>query len=187
MNASFAPLTAESAPPAARPLVAASQKRFGFVPSPIAKAARSPALLAHLLAGFGAFDRSSLSADEREVVALTVATRNGCEYCVAMHSATLWRDPERRALATALRTGAPLPDARLDALRAYAAAVHEGHGDASDEARARFAAAGYTEENALDVVLGVGVYELSTVTNILTGAELDPAFEDFRWARGDAR
>ncbi len=179
----FDPLTTETAPAGSRSLTSASEKRFGFLPSPVAKAARSPALLQHLLAGFAAFDRSTLTAEEREVVAFTIAYRNACEYCMAMHSALLARDPEKRAFVTALRDGTPLPDARHEALRRFARAVHETHGRVSGADLEAFAAAGYGEEQALEVVLGVGVYELSTTLNVLTGAEVDAPFVDFRWER----
>ena len=49
--------TIETAPPDARPLLAGSAKRFGFVPSPVAKAASSPTALQHLFAGFATFER----------------------------------------------------------------------------------------------------------------------------------
>jgi AhpD family alkylhydroperoxidase len=183
MTERFAPLDTESAPARAKDLVRASEKRFGFLPSPIAKAARSPALLAHLLAGFAAFDRSSLTPDEREVVAFTVAYRNGCEVCIALHTSLLAKDPGHASFVAALREGRPLDDMRLEALRRFVVAVHEDHGRVSDAAWDAFARAGYGEEQALDVVLGVGVYELSTATNILSGAEVDAAFAPYAWTR----
>lgn len=183
MNERFAPLDTDSAPDRAKDLVRASTKRFGFLPSPIAKAARSPALLAHLLAGFAAFDRSSLTRDEREVVAFTVAYRNGCEVCMALHTSLLAKEPAHAGFVAALREGTPLDDPKLEALRRFVVAVHASHGRVSDEAWSAFVAAGYGEEQALDVVLGVGVYELSTATNILSNAEVDAAFAPFAWTR----
>ena len=43
MSLAFDRLTPETAPEAARPLLAGSARRFGFLPSPVARAARSPA------------------------------------------------------------------------------------------------------------------------------------------------
>ena len=54
----FPALTAETAPEGSRGMIAASAKQLGFVASPVAKAAASPALLKHLLGGFPAFDVS---------------------------------------------------------------------------------------------------------------------------------
>src|SRR5687767_12701471 len=93
MTERFVSLSVDQAPAGSRRFLEASAHPFAFVPSPVAKPARSPALLGHLLAGFAAFERSSLSPAEREVVAMTVARANECGYCIALHSATLARDP----------------------------------------------------------------------------------------------
>ena len=172
----FPPLSPETAPSAARPLLAGTQSKFGFVPSPVAKVAASPAALKHLLAGFAAFDHSSLSPIEREVLAMTVAFENGCSYCMALHSAQLADSP----LLAPLRAGTPLPDAKLEALRSFTRAVVQRRGAVDT---APFEAAGYTEQHALDVVLGVGVYVLSTYLNILTESELDAPFLPFAWTK----
>jgi AhpD family alkylhydroperoxidase len=182
----FAPLSVETASEAARPMVAASENTFGFLPSPIARAAHSPALLKQLLAGFGAFDRTSLSPLEREVVAMTVAFENECHYCMAMHSALLSREPESSALVLALRAGTSLPDPRLEAVRLFVQAVVRQRGRVPAETWETLERAGFGEAQALEILLGTSVYLLSTLTNVLTGAEDDPAFAAFRWQRPDA-
>lgn len=179
---SFEPLTPDSADPAARPLMLASQAKFGFLPAPLARAAHSPALLAHLLAGFAAFERSSLSLLEREVVAMTVAYEIECHYCVAMHSALLARSPSPDPqLVAALRSGSALADPRLDALRRFVRAVVREHGRPSEAEWHAMDQAGYGAKQALDALLGVGVYLTSTLTNVVTDSPLDRPFESFRW------
>jgi AhpD family alkylhydroperoxidase len=164
-------------------MIATSARQFGFVASPIAKAAASPPLLKHLLGGFPAFDQTSLSHVEREVLAMTVAYEVGCHYCMAMHSAMGAGAPEVAPLVGALREGRALPDPKLEALRAAVLEIVRTHAHVSSETWERFAAAGYTEQNALDVILGVGVYILSTYTNIATRSELDTPFAAFAWSK----
>lgn len=175
----FAPLDPETAPVAAKPLVAGSQKQFGFVPSPVAKLARSPQALKYLFAGFAAFEHSSLGPLEQEVLAMTVAFENECHYCMALHSARVADE----GLRAALRAGTPLPDAKLEALRQFVRALLVGRGRVSTEVWASFEGAGYGEEAALDALLGVGVYVLSTLGNVMTEAELDGPFVPFRWTK----
>jgi uncharacterized peroxidase-related enzyme len=182
----FAPVTVDTVSGGARSLIAASTQQFGFLPSPIAKAARSPALLKHLLAGFGAFDRSSLSAIEREVVAFTVAFEIECHYCMAMHTALNAAAPEHESLIAALRAGTSLAEPRLEALRRFARDLVRMHGRVPEERWQALERAGFSEEQALDALLGVGVYLLSTLTNVVTGAELDPPFVAFRWNKPNA-
>jgi AhpD family alkylhydroperoxidase len=179
----FTSLSSETALPAVRATLEASAKSFGFLPAPVAKAAHSPALLRHLLAGFAAFDASTLSEVEREVVAMSVAYEVGCHYCMALHSALLARQPEHAELLRSLREGTPLPAARLESLRGFVRRLVREHGQVSDAAFQAMLEAGFERRQVLDAVLGAGVYVLSTWTNIVTQAELDPPFEAFRWQR----
>ena len=183
ITAPFPALTVSSAPEAARQILAASERQFGFLPSPVARVAHAPVTLKHLLAGFAAFDHTSLTAIEREVVAMTVAWEIECHYCMAMHSAILSGNPDAAVLVAALRDGASLPDERLEALRAYVRAVVRHRGSVPDREAAALRAAGFGDAEALEIVLGIGVYLLSTLLNKVTGAEVDAPFVAFAWER----
>lgn len=173
--------TEETCPDASRSILKASRHQFGFLPAPVARAAEAPALLKHLLAGFAAFEHASLDAVEREVVAMTVAFGVGCHYCMAMHSALLSR--EQPQLVEALRAGRPLPTPRLQALADFVRALIAHKGQVPGAVWHTFTAAGFSAQQALDTVLGTSVYLLSTLTNVLTEAPLDVAFEAFAWTK----
>jgi AhpD family alkylhydroperoxidase len=179
----FPPLTAESAPLAARAILAASARQFGFVPSPVARAAHAPVMLKHLLAGFAAFEQTSLTPLEREVVAMTVAWEMDCHYCMAMHSALLAADPGASDLVAALRGGSTLPDKRLEVLRRWVRRVVRERGSIPDSETDELRACGFDDARVLEVVLGIGVYLLSTLVNKMTAAELDAPFLPFAWER----
>jgi AhpD family alkylhydroperoxidase len=180
----FAPLTVETAPAEAQPLLRASQASFGFLPSALARAAHAPALLKHLLSGFAAFERTSLAPLEREVVAFAVAYEIECHYCMALHTALLARGGGAdEGLIAALRSGSPLADPRLEALRRFVRAIVVDRGRPSAEHWQALDRAGFSEEQALEALLGASVYLMSTLTNVMTGAELDAAFEPFRWQK----
>jgi alkylhydroperoxidase family enzyme len=57
---------------------------------------------------------------------------------------------------------------------ATAGAVDEG-------ALRAFFAHGYTSQNALEVVLGIGTYTMSTLANRMTQAPLDEQLAPFTW------
>jgi AhpD family alkylhydroperoxidase len=171
--------TIESAPAAARRSMAATQRHLGYLPAATARMAASP----QLLDGFGKlsamFESSTLDPLAREVLVMTIATTNRCHICVAMHTArltALGADPD---LIAGLRTGAPLADGRLEAIRVFTLRVLETAGDVGDEALRVFLASGYTSQNALEVVLGIGTYTMSTLANRLTGAPVDPQLAAF--------
>ena len=76
------------------------------------------------------------------------------------------------------RTAAPA-DPRLDAIRVFTLRVLETSGDVGDAALRAFLAQGYTKQNALEVVLGIGAYTMITLDNRLTGAPVDEPLRQF--------
>jgi AhpD family alkylhydroperoxidase len=177
----FPSLTVESAPAAARRSMTAIESHQGYLPVAVARMANSP----HLLDGFvkltAIFESCSLDPVAREVVVMTIATRNGCHLCVAMHTARLTGLGAAAGLIKALRESKPLDDERLAAVRAFTLRALETTGDVGDEAVRDFYAHGYTPQNALEVVLGIGTYTMSTLANRLTGAPVDDRLLPFAW------
>jgi AhpD family alkylhydroperoxidase len=177
----FTEYTVESAPPAARRFLTATRDHLGYLPAAMARMVASPQLTEGFLKLTALFDSTTLDQLAREVLVMTVATRNGCHICVAMHTATLTAlgaDPE---LIAALRGSEPLADERLDAIRVFTLRVLETAGDVGDAALRDFLARGYTTQNALEVVLGIGTYTMSTLANRLTGAPVDERLAAHAW------
>src|SRR3546814_878848 len=63
------------------------KKANGFVPNLIGVLANAPTALETYQVVGAINNRNSLTAAEREVVQITAATRNGCGFCVAGHTA----------------------------------------------------------------------------------------------------
>ncbi|MFC9482044.1 carboxymuconolactone decarboxylase family protein [Streptomyces griseus] len=171
----FPDLTPETAPPASRRAMEAVTERLGYRPAAIARLAASPHTLDGFLRISAIFESCTLDPLSREVLIMTIATRNDCHLCVAMHTAKLTALDAGPALIAALRDrdGGPLPDERLDAVRRFTLEVLASAGAVEDAVLRDFLAYGYTEQNALEVVLGVGAYTLSTLANRLTAAPVD--------------
>jgi alkylhydroperoxidase family enzyme len=172
---------ATTSPPAARPMVESAAAQFGFVPRPVARMATAPSALHGFLRLNAIFQKSSLDELAREVLILTVAARNSCHYCVAMHSALLADSQPPEGLLDDLRAERPLTIPRLEAIRVFTNATMDHAGAVPDHDMSAFLGAGYTIENALDVVLGVATYTLSTFANRMTGAPVDDAFHQWTW------
>jgi AhpD family alkylhydroperoxidase len=179
MMTAFTEHTTESAPPAARRAMTAVAGKQGYLPVAVALMAESPETLDAFLRLTGIFDSCTLDPLARETVIMTVAVRNGCHLCVAMHSARLAALGADPALTQALRSAGPLPDARLEAVRVFALRVLDTAGDVGDPALAEFLSRGFTTRNALEIVLGIGTYTLSTLANRLTGAPVDEPLRAF--------
>jgi AhpD family alkylhydroperoxidase len=177
----FTEHTVESAPPAARRFLTATRDHLGYLPAGMARMAASPQLIDGFLKLTAIFETTALDPVAREVLVMTVATRNGCHICVAMHTARLGALGASPELIAALRDAAPSADERLDAIRVFTLRVLDTAGDVGDEALRDFLAHGYTTQNALEVVLGVGTYTMSTLANRLTGAPVDDQLAAYAW------
>ncbi|MBM7438553.1 carboxymuconolactone decarboxylase family protein [Streptomyces sp. HB132] len=174
MSATYFPdHTPDSAPPdARRTMEATARKQGGRLPSAVARMATSPETLEGFLRASATFESSTLDPLSREVVVMTMATRNECHVCVEMHTPRLRSLGASPELVAALRTHEeqPLPDERLEGVRRFTLAALESAGAVGDDRLRDFLSLGYTARNALEVVLGIGVYTISTLANRMTGA-----------------
>ncbi|MFI2368294.1 carboxymuconolactone decarboxylase family protein [Streptomyces sp. NPDC018833] len=166
----FTEHTLDTAPPASRPAMEAAAQRLGHLPPAVAKLATSPHLLDGFLTLSAAFEQTTLDPLARETVVMTVAVRNDCRVCIAMHTGklrTLGADP---VLIAALREERALPDERLEGVRQFTQEVLRTAGAVDDAGLRAFLAHGFTPQNALEVVMGIGTYTMSTLANRLVGA-----------------
>jgi len=168
MNTRQFPRFAETdAPAAARAQLAATRAAFGAIPAPVAAYAGAPTMLAAALSGLDAFEKTSLAPLEREVLAMTMGRINGCKFCLDLHRRMLARREAPPALVGALEQGLPLAEPRLEALRRFILGVLAGRGDVEASVWDDFLGAGYTRAQALELVLGISVYTLTTFANRL--------------------
>lgn len=175
--------TIETAPEAARESLAGAQKAFGFVPILFGTMAAAPALLKTYLAVGALFDETSLTPTERQVVMLTTSYENNCEYCVGAHTAMSAMQKVPDDVVQAIRDGKPIADRKLEALRQLTSAIVTSRGFPTDDVLAAFHAAGYSQVQLLEVVLGVGFKTLANYTNHIAGTPLDKGFAKVAWSK----
>lgn len=173
-------LSIETAPDSSQRHLERARAAFGFVPNVLGMLANAPAALETYLTVMGIFQRSSLTPVEQQVVLLAVSGQNGCGYCTAAHTTIASGAGVPEAVIGAIRTGQPVPDPRLEALRCFAVMVVRDRGWAP-AALTRFLAAGYSPANALEVLVGVSLKTLSNYANHLAGTPIDAAFAGAAW------
>ncbi|MFM0739391.1 carboxymuconolactone decarboxylase family protein [Paraburkholderia xenovorans] len=177
--------TLDSAPEASRPYLERAQANNGFLPNLVASLANAPTALETYLTVAEINGRSGLTLAEREVVQITAAGIHGCGFCVAGHTAVALKKAQLAPeLVEAIREQQPLSDARLDAVAIFTRAVIAARGAVSDDALAAFRAAGFSDANALEVVLGVSLATLCNFANNLAQNELNPQLAAYRWEAG---
>ena len=154
---------------------------FGMVPNLTRKMSTSPQLAQAYLDLTDLFENSSLSPEERGVVLLTVSRFHGCDYCMAAHSMTGRMAGLPDSAVDAMRNDEALLDHRLEALRQFINTMLEKRGWVDASHLEAFLAAGFNEQQILDVILGIGLKTLSNYTNHIAQTPVDTAFENERW------
>lgn len=179
--------TLATAPTGSLPILEAANKGLGFIPNLYAHLAEAPVALEAYKQLGALLEKSSLTPEEQQIVLIAVSIENRCEYCVAAHSflaRNLIKVDSQRV--DALRGQSCLQDKKLNSLVAFTRAVVRERGwVVGGQELIDFFSAGYTQQNALEVVLGVAMKTLSNYTNHLTNTPLDAAFANEAWIAPD--
>ncbi|OOR98823.1 alkylhydroperoxidase [Canicola haemoglobinophilus] len=172
--------TIDSAPADSQEALKAVQQANGFIPNLIGVLANAPTALETYRTVGAINGRNSLTPEEREVVQITAAVVNGCGFCVAGHtkiSLKLLKMPEE--VVNAIRTIARIDsNLKLDTLARFTLAVILQKAKLTDAQLNEFFAAGYNQQNAIDVILGVSLATLCNYVNIAE-TPINPELQDF--------
>lgn len=165
-------LDPETATGRAKELLDAVKHKLGLVPNMTRAMANSPATLDGYLQLSGALGKGTLPAKVREQIALAVAEANGCDYCLAAHTAIgkavgLTPDQVRDGrLGTAV-------DAKTAALLGFARKLLEARGRVADADLAAVRAAGWDDGAVAEVVAHVALNVFTNFFNNLAETDLD--------------
>lgn len=175
----------ESAPAASRNLLEKAKGKFGFIPNMLAVMAESPATVKGYLTLSGILEESAFTPAERQILLLTTARENGCEYCVAAHTMGAIKANAAKEVVDAIRDDTPIADERLAALHRFCRLMVENRGWVPEPEIKAFLDAGFTRAQVLEAVLAVSLKTLSNYVNHIAATPLDPAFKAVAW-RGKA-
>lgn len=174
--------TIEDAPAEARPRLEIAEKNNGFLPNLLRLLANAPVALETYQTVGAINGRASLTLAEREAVQITAAASHGCGFCVAGHTAVADKKAKLgQDVISALRDKTEVPDARLDAVARFTEAVIASRGAVSDAELAAFMDAGYDDQAALEIVLGVSLATLCNFANNLGQPDLNPQLAAYEW------
>ena len=173
--------TPETAPEKAKERMEMVQKANGFIPNLIGVLANSPQALEMYQEVGKINSRSSLSPEEIEVVQITAAAHNGCDFCVAGHTkiSTLKLKMPQNVL-NALRARTAIEDnAKYQALAQFTMQLIDKRGKVSDDELATIRTAGYNDQNILDIVLGVALATLCNYANNVAQNDINPELQPY--------
>ena len=101
---------------------------------------------------------------------------NAAEYGVAVHATLAGKLGAPADVVEALRNGGSLKDAKLEAVRRFAAAIASKHTQVSDSDVKELTAAGYDQRAAVAIALAAGAKTLVNTVAHLSRPEIDGGF-----------
>lgn len=179
-------ITTETAPENVKPLLEKVQKTYGFVPNTYGVMAHAPlAVAAYLSINDLIKEYATLTPQEQQVVMLAISFENGCEYCVAVHSAVAGMVKTPPEVVASLRNETPISDARLAALAAFARSLVKYRGWVPEAEQQAFLDAGFTKGHVLEVITINALKSISNYANHLGHPALDEAFASQVWKKSN--
>lgn len=166
------PLDPARAAPEAQPVLAQIDAAFGVVPNMFRTAAHSPAALRMLWGGFTALGAGRLSPALGEQIAVAVAERNRCHYCLAAHTA-LGRKAGLSSRQLAQAQVGSSDDPATAAALAFALAVVERRGQAGPADLAALRAAGFDDGEVVEILAHVALNLFTNYINVAFQVPLD--------------
>lgn len=165
----------------AKRLLDAVQDGLGMVPNFIRVLAQSPAALQGFLGLHGIAGAGELDPRTRERIALAVAERNACQYCVSAHTA-IGRKAGLDNDEMALNRGATSSDPKAAAALAFAKALVDNMGEVTKTEFEAVRAAGHTDGEIVEIIAHVTMNIFTNLIGKSTLVDIDFPKIDLRKA-----
>jgi uncharacterized peroxidase-related enzyme len=166
--------TVDAATGATAALFSRIKRTAGRVPNTFAVIGKlQPTALDSVLDAEAALAAGSLSKQDAETVKLAVSVATGCDYCAAAHSllsklAGVSPDAIRN-----IREGQPTGDTKRDTLVSFVRTLVTTSGTITDEQFAEIKAAGYTDQQLVEISLAISLIAFTNVFNRINDTDLD--------------
>lgn len=156
----------------AKELLDAVKGKLGLVPNMTRAMANAPVVLDGYLSLSGALAKGGLSAKTREQIALTVGQANGCDYCLAAHSAIGKMVGLTADQILDSRRGTSI-DSKSDAIIRFARQVVEKQGRVTDADLADARTAGLEDGEVAEIVGNVALNIFTNYFNHVAETDID--------------
>jgi alkylhydroperoxidase family enzyme len=173
--------TIADAPEASRPALQALRDTFGFLPNIAGAMAGSPTLLQGFAGVFQAVHAGTFGEAQIQVLLLTNAVTNGCEWAAAFHSFLALQNGVAAADVEAIRARRAPADRAHAALSALARHLIETRGRAEPAHVQAFVDAGFAQAQVLEAILVVAASTITNYVGNVARPPLEEAFREFAW------
>jgi uncharacterized peroxidase-related enzyme len=145
---------------------------FGATPAMFRAAANSPAALQSMWGSFGALGSGVIAPKLAEQIAVAVADRNACEYCLAAHTA-LGRKAGASADEMRAAQAGESADPKTQAALRFALRIVDARGQISDGDLQALRAAGFGDEEAVEILAHVALNIFTNYLNLAFAVPVD--------------
>nr|WP_315195686.1 peroxidase-related enzyme [uncultured Aquabacterium sp.] len=165
-------LQSQQAPAASQPLLAQINQAFGATPNMFKAVANSPAALQSMWAAFGALGTGTLGAKLGEQIAVAIANRNRCEYCLAAHT-VLGQNAGASATEMAAAQVGQSDDPRTAAALRFALKVVTDRAQLADGDVAELHEVGFKDEQVVEILAHVALNLYTNYINVALNVPVD--------------
>jgi uncharacterized peroxidase-related enzyme len=145
---------------------------FGATPNMFKAVANSTAALKSMWGTFGALGSGVIPAKLGELIAVAVANRNACEYCLAAYTVLGRKAGASEAELAAAQIGQFTDPKTVAALR-FAPQLVEAHGQVSESDVQAIRKAGFSNEEIVEILAHVALNLFTNYTNLAFSVPVD--------------
>ena len=175
-------VNAENTSPDRKALLDQVHQAFGATPAMFQAVANSPAALKSMWGSFGALGKGVLGAKLGEKIAIAVANRNSCEYCLAAHTAL----GQGAGLSAEDMSAAQLgqsSDPKTAVALSFALKLVNNRAQVSDADTQALRNAGFNDEEIVEIIAHVALNLFTNYINITLDVPVDFPKIQLRWDR----
>jgi len=148
------------------------QGAFGATPNMFRVVANSPSALRSMWGSFGALGGGVLGAALGEQIAVAIANRNACGYCLAAHT-VLGRKAGVSEDALAAAQAGESPDPRVAAALRFALKIVDERGHVTDADVKALRVAGFDDEHIVEILAHVALNLFTNYVNVAFAVPVD--------------
>ena len=145
---------------------------FGATPNMFRAVANSTAALKSIWGAFGALGNGVIPAKLGEQIAVAIANRNACEYCLSAHTA-LGRKAGASSQEMTAAQGGESDDPKTAAALRFALSVVEGRGQIADTDVEQLRGAGFNDEEIVEILAHVALNLFTNYINVAFAVPVD--------------
>lgn len=145
---------------------------FGATPNMFRAVANSPAALKSMWSAFGALGGGVIAAKLGEQIAVAVADRNACEYCLAAHTA-LGRKAGASADEMRHAQAGKSADAKTQAALRFALKLVDDRGQVGDADVQALRSVGFGDEEIVEILAHVALNLFTNYVNVAFAVPVD--------------